>query len=257
MRIAAADTLTGGELAAVFTAGYEGYVVPMRVDEALFEYLVDAGDLDLSRSRVALGDDGAPVGLVLLGVRGDRGWIGGLGVIPAVRRGGVGRALMEAVLADAPPRVTLEVIMENEPAIRLYERLGFVRRRVLEVWTLTAAAPSASARIVEPRPLGQEGLPWQREDASLPERYERLEVDGGAALVRDANETVSVLQLAAEGEGPARELLAAARARGVLRYVNVPEGEPASAALRSLGASLDVRQLELERAQMLIPPSVA
>ena len=36
---------------------------------------------------------------------------------------------MEAVLADAPSVVGLEVIEQNEPAIRLYESLGFERTR--------------------------------------------------------------------------------------------------------------------------------
>ncbi len=72
------------------------------------------------------------------------------------------------------------------------------------------------------------------------------------------DERVSVLQLAADDEGAAIDLLAAARARGrSLHFVNVPEGDPASAALRTLGGNLDLRQLELERSQMLMPLSVA
>lgn len=247
MTIVPAGGFGPARLAELFTAGYEGYYVPMHVDEATFAFMVDAWDIDLARSCVALDGD-EPVGVVNLGVRGDRGWIGGLGVVQGARRRGIGRALMEAVLAQAPPLVTLEVLEQNEPAIRLYETLGFERLRLLEVWSLTAEAPAAEARVVEPRPLGQTGLPWQRADESLPGSYERLEVDGGAALVRAGGPRVSVLQLAADSEDAAAELIAAARARGEsLHYVNVPEGDPASAALRRLGGSLDLRQLELER----------
>ena len=257
MRIVPADGFGHARLAELFTAGYEGYFVPMHVDEATFAFMVDAWDVDLARSRVALDGD-EPVGVVNLGVRGDRGWIGGLGVVPHARRRGVGRALMDAVLEAGPPLVTLEVLEQNEPALRLYESLGFRRLRLLEIWSLTAEAPAADARIAEPRPLGQAGLPWQRADESLPAEYERLEVDGGAALVRVSGPRVSVLQLAAASEDAAAVLLAAARARGEsLHYVNVPEGDPASAALRRLGGSLDLRQLELERAQRSMPLSVA
>ncbi len=259
MRVVPADGLAHARLAELFTAGYEGYFTPVRVDEATFGSMVAAWDIDLARSRVALDERDEPVGIVQLGVRGSRGWIGGLGVVPAARRAGVGRALMEAVLSEAPPVVGLEVIEQNEPAIRLYEALGFELVRMLEVWTLTAEPPAAPAvRTAEPGPLGQRGLPWQRDDASLPAAYERLETDGGAALVRVVDDRVSVLQLAADDEGAAIDLLAAARARGrSLHFVNVPEGDPASAALRTLGGSLDLRQLELERSQMLMPLSVA
>lgn len=236
MTIVPADTFTRAQLATLFTAGYEGYFVPVHVDETTFTFMVDAWDIDLARSRVAL-RNGEHVGIVQLGVRGDRGWIGGLGVVPSERRRGTGRALMEAVLADAPPVVSLEVIEQNEAAIRLYEDLGFDRTRILEVWSLPEV-PFVEARSADPAPLGQHGLPWQREDASLPPGYERLEVDGGALLLRGK----SVLQLDAPDEQTAAKLLS----RGSrLQYVNVPEGDPASAALRRLGGTLDLRQLEL------------
>jgi hypothetical protein len=145
---------------------------------------------------------------------------------------------MEAVLAVAPPTVTLEVLEENEPAIRLYEALGFERTRLLEVWALEPV-PEVEAASVEPAPLGQENLPWQREDASLPPGgYERFEVDGGAILIRNGN----VLQLAAPDEDTAVALLS----RGTkLSFVNVPEGDVASGALRRLGGELRLRQHEM------------
>jgi ribosomal protein S18 acetylase RimI-like enzyme len=247
MTIVPADTFELVELAAVFSAGYEGYYVPVHVEEATLAFMVDAWDIDLSRSFVALrGDDRLGVGM--LGVRGDRGWIGGLGVVAGERRSGVGRTLMQAVLASAPADVTLEVIEQNEPAIRLYESLGFERTRILEVWSLTDEPPAATATSVEPRPLGQEGVPWQRADASLPAEYERIEVDGAAAVIRVTGSRVSVLQLEARDETAAEELLAAARRLGEsLHYVNVPEGDPASGALEALGGSLDLRQFEMRK----------
>jgi ribosomal protein S18 acetylase RimI-like enzyme len=245
MTIVPADTIELAELAALFSAGYAGYYVPVHVDEAAFALMVDAWDIDLRRSCVAL-DGNERVGVALLGTRGERGWIGGLGVVPGARRTGIGRALMEAVLAGAPADVSLEVIEQNERAIPLYTSLGFERTRILEVWSLTGDPRPATARTVEARPLGQSGLPWQRADASLPSDYERLEVEGAAALIRSTGPRVSVLQLSARDETAAEELLSAARARGEsLHYVNVPEGDPASAALESLGGRLDLRQFEM------------
>ncbi len=242
MRLVPADGYPDEELARLFTAGYEGYFTPMHVDAPTFRFMVDVWDVDLAKSRVALDGD-EPVGIANLGVRGDRGWIGGIGVVPRARRRGVGRLLMEALLAEAPPAVQLEVLEQNEPAIRLYESLGFERTRVLEVWSL-AEAPLLDARRVDSAPLGQPGLPWQREDASLPAEYLRIEVDGGAMVYRERDGRIGVLQLAARDDETAARLLS----RGLpLSYVNVPEGDPASEALARLGGKLDLRQLELQR----------
>ena len=212
------------------------------MDAATLETITAAWDVDLHRSRVAL-RDGEPVGFAYLAVRGDRSWIGGLGVVEGERRHGTGRALMEAVLAEACGDVLLEVIDGNEPAIRLYEELGFEQVRTLEVWSLTAGAPASTATPAEPR-LVEEAAPWQRERPSL-DGASALEVEGGAVVFRPG-ERVNVLQLAARDEAVARELLAAAKGDAPsLHYVNVPSGTPAVAALRALGGSLDLTQLEL------------
>jgi ribosomal protein S18 acetylase RimI-like enzyme len=232
----------GATRAALFEAGYAGYVVPVHMDAATLETITAAWDVDLDRSRVAL-RDGVPVGFVYLGVRGDRSWIGGLGVVESERRRGTGRALMEAALAEAPGDVLLEVIDSNEPAIRLYEELGFERVRRLDVWSLTAEVPASTATPAEPR-LVEEDAPWQRARPSL-EGAAAFEVDGGAVVFRPG-ERVNVLQLSARDETAARELLAAAKGDAPsLHYVNVPSDAPAVAALRALGGSLDLRQLEL------------
>jgi ribosomal protein S18 acetylase RimI-like enzyme len=231
MNLVPSDRFSNAELAELFTRGYEGYFVPMHFDEASLRYMVEAWDIDLSRSRVA-----PEAGLASLAIRGDRGWIGGIAVVPEQRRSGIGRALMEAVLELAPPTVLLEVIDENEPAIRLYESLGFEKTRVLEVWRVEA--PEVPARSVEPSTIGQSGVPWQREDASLPADYERIEVDGGAMLFRGS----TVFQLEAHDQDAAAALLSRGRQ---LNYVNVPEGDVASGALQRLGGELWLKQFEM------------
>jgi len=231
LKLVPSDQFSYVELAELFTRGYEGYFVPMHFDEPTLRYMVDAWDIDLSKSRVA-----PDAGLCNLAIRGDRGWIGGIAVVPEQRRHGVGRALMEAVIELAPPTVLLEVIEANEPAIKLYESLGFEKTRVLEVWRVEA--PLVAARNAEQSLLGQTGLPWQREDASLPPDYERLEVDGGAMLFRGG----TVFQLEASDEDAAVALLSRGTA---LNYVNVPESDVASGALRKLGGELRLKQFEM------------
>jgi ribosomal protein S18 acetylase RimI-like enzyme len=253
--LTSASSLPTDALAELFTAGYEDYYVPLRIDEAALGFMIRAWDLALDSSRIAL-RDGRPVGVCMLGLRGDEAWIGGLGVVAAERRGGLGRRLMETVLNEARGcgvrEVRLEVIVENERAIPLYERLGFERTRELEVWSLPGApgrpqetdADRAHAWIREHR-RGRE--PWQRDDGTLAnlDDLTGLEAEGGAAVVRVSGGRASVLQIAGN-DAALRDLLAAAQALGdSVLVLNLPAGHAAGDALRELGGRVDVRQHEM------------
>src|SRR5438270_11181336 len=113
--------------------------------------MVAAYDLDLDASRVAFDDDEA-VGLGNLGLRGEDGWIGGVGVVAAARRRGIGETLMRALHAEAferdVRRVWLEVIDRNESAHELYVKLRYRVVREIEVWSLGAAPSDAAAQEV-------------------------------------------------------------------------------------------------------------
>lgn len=248
-------------LAATFTAGYRGYLIPIELDADAFAAMAGVTDADRDRSLVAC-SDGAPVGVVLLGVRDDRGWIGGLGVEPDARRDGVGRQLMLEALAVARAaglrEVSLEVLEANDAARRLYDSLGFETRRLLEIWTLETAETgraeaadleTARATIARRRRSPE---PWQRADETVDRMLARGSElaavalgERGACVFRRSGDSVGVLQLAADGPETARELLLAARGDATtLRFVNVPEGDPASVALAGLGGRIDLRQLE-------------
>lgn len=78
-----------------------------------------------------LAQDDEPLGVILCRVAIDEVEILTLGVTPAARRNGVAQALMVASLGAARQRgaaqAFLEVAVDNEAAIALYERLGFHR----------------------------------------------------------------------------------------------------------------------------------
>jgi ribosomal protein S18 acetylase RimI-like enzyme len=248
------------ELARIFTAAYEGYLVPMQVDEPALRFMVDAFDLDLDASRVAL-RGGEPVGLANLGVRGDRAWIGGVGVVPAARRGGLGRRLMETMHDEARRRgvteVRLEVLEANEAAFRLYVELGYEHLRWLDIWSLPegdAAGDARSAPVQEAqaaiRGLRSAEEPWQRADRTLDHLLQLdpppqgLVADGGAAVFRVTGPRVAVVQ-AAGSPGALRQLLGSLRGRGAVSVLNLPEDDPAGEALRGLGGEVTLRQREL------------
>ncbi|CAM5209113.1 Ribosomal protein S18 acetylase RimI-like enzyme OS=Ureibacillus acetophenoni OX=614649 GN=SAMN05877842_11537 PE=4 SV=1 [Ureibacillus acetophenoni] len=112
--------------------GFEGYFVQIKLNaEAFLTRLVGEG-LSPSHSIVAF-DGNRPVGIVLNGFRTVDGkkisWNGGTGVATDYRGKGVSRALMEETLAiykeENVEIATLEVIKENERAIKLYEKYGY------------------------------------------------------------------------------------------------------------------------------------
>ena len=248
-----ARSLSTGERAELFTAAYEGYVVPFRMDEATLALMDAVFDLDLDASLVAY-RDGAPVGLANLGVRGEDGWIGGVGVVSAARRGGLGRALMDAIHEQARARglrrVWLEVIVENAAAIAMYRSLGYEHVRDLEVWSVPLSVSERSAAELVPaeralarvRELRTWREPWQRSDETLA-HYDDLrgvESGGGAAVYR-VGANVQLLQIAGEAE----ELLRALRVLAPVSVLNLPVDDPAADAIRGLGAAVTVRQHEM------------
>ena len=247
---------------------YEGYWFPVELDGEAFKAMVRQGDIDLAASRVAL-EGGTPAGIALLGIRGETGWIGGMGVVPALRRRGVGEGLMRAVLEAARTRglgeVTLEVLEQNDAAIRLYERLGFERIRELEVWSAEAGGEPASG--VRAATLDKAHVwiaahrsaaePWQRADAGLP--YTRTldpppealavgdeETLRGAAIFRVNSGRAALIQIAATDPEAAHDLLLGILGRAdTLVWLNAPVGDPVALALRALGGTVSARQFEM------------
>lgn len=90
-----------------------------------------------AKVRVARGERGLALGYSLFWHVADEVHLLNVAVAPAERRKGIGRALMDDLLAyaraNAAAKVLLEVRAGNTAAIRLYESLGFahlgVRRR--------------------------------------------------------------------------------------------------------------------------------
>jgi GNAT superfamily N-acetyltransferase len=253
--------LTHGELAALFTAAYEGYFVPFAVDEAILRYMVDVFDLDLGRSLVAV-DDGVPVGLANLGRRGACTWLGGVGVVASRRGEGIGELLTSRLLEQAgaagATEMALEVIVDNYPAISLYDKLGFVRTRELEVLSLAAEEPDGAVAepaslddarsLVRERREGEE--PWQRADVTVDRLVQRdsapeaMVAGDAAAVYRVTSDNVGLVQAAGDGLGLAA-ILGSLRARGKVTAVNYPAGGQVAEAFRILGADVSLRQYEM------------
>ena len=185
-----AATLDGAALAALFTAGYEGYWFPIAVDAPAFALMTGTTDVDLRLSRVAI-EDGEPVAIALVARRGTEGWIGGMGVVASHRRRGIGEATLVAALdaarAAGIERVTLEVLEQNLPARASTSGSASstcATSRSVEPPRPERAAtgcgrPRRRARVDAP-PRRTAAEPWQRADAS----HRRGSASGGSTVER-------------------------------------------------------------------------
>ncbi|MBI5167976.1 MAG: GNAT family N-acetyltransferase [Candidatus Eisenbacteria bacterium] len=270
-----ADSIELPALTALMNEAYSDYDLPMHVDEGAMRFMLSTFDLDRAESRVAL-DGGVPVGVALLGLRGERAWIGGMGVVPAGRRRGLGDTLMKAVIERARARgvreVWLEVLTTNARAIPLYERLGFRHVRRLDV--LRLAAPPATPEGVSTESATVEQVlefarlhrrseePWQREEGSV-RNWVRdglaLEATAairggrtiGMALHRIAAGRVSMLTLVSmpgQAAFATPALLAAAfrpEAEQGLRWLNLPQDDAASPIVLSLAPECEASQHDM------------
>jgi ribosomal protein S18 acetylase RimI-like enzyme len=249
LELRSARSLSLGERAELFTAAYEGYVLPFHIDEEQLAFINTVFDLDLDASRIAF-RDGEAVGLGNLNRRGEDAWIGGLGVVTSARRAGVGEALMREVHEQAREhgvrRVWLEVIVENSSAVSLYEKLGYEVVQDVEVWTLPAARGEHAGRevpVAEAKArLPERHEPWQRADGTLAhyEDVRGLLTDTGAMLFC-VRSSAQLQQYAGDPE----PLLRALRTFKDVYVLNLPADDPAAAVIRELGGSVVVRQHEM------------
>jgi ribosomal protein S18 acetylase RimI-like enzyme len=172
------------QLADIYNQARVDYIVPMPMNAKRMREYVEAYDVSLDGSVVVLNDSGLESGVGMLGLRGERSWITRLGVIPERRERHLGLFTMETMLdyakTDGCTLSQLEVIVGNDPARRLFERLGFEETRTLLIIRRPPGVPKvidryeqAEVKEIEsadvPAYLAkrEDGASWIEETASL------------------------------------------------------------------------------------------
>ena len=90
---------------------------------------------------------GEPIGRLVVDRPGTRLHIVDHAIIPQRRGRGIGTALMRALMQEASAAglpVQLEVVSENDPAYRLYQRLGFVTVEMMPMYMRLEWRPPAT-----------------------------------------------------------------------------------------------------------------
>ena len=125
------------QLADIYNQARVDYIVPMPMNGKRMREYIDNYDIDLDLSIVAINPQGIEAGIGMLGVRGNRSWITRLGVVPNNRGLHLGQFLMDELIQKSIEigitSIQLEVIVGNEPALRLFQKLGFEETRELVI----------------------------------------------------------------------------------------------------------------------------
>ena len=278
LQLVSASRVSLGQRAALLNAAYADYFIPIRLTTEQVELMDRDYDVDPVRSIVAR-TRWECIGQGLLALRGQRGWISGVGVVPAWRGKGVARALMHRLIEEAAEAgahvVTLEVVTRNTAARRLYQSLGMTEGRELLIWQRPASAdplpvPQARLKFCPPDELldyfaGWHSQPasWQREEPSLRRmagrligyRLDLLGRPAAYCLVGIGDDVISLVDVGLNPEAgpltPGRSLLQALSLRYVghaLSITNVPVNDDLNRILAALGFVVTLRQVDMSLA---------
>lgn len=130
------------ELVAVFNRSFSDYIVPFRLTVEQLKSKIIAEDI---KPELSLGvfESGKIVGFMLHGLRNNTAvptvYNAGTGVIPEYRGKGLVGAMYEELLPRLQElhikKMILEVIQENKPAVRAYEKIGYTVSRKLDCFS--------------------------------------------------------------------------------------------------------------------------
>lgn len=161
------------DLVELLNLSFDDYLIPFRFEISQFLNLLRRDTIDLASSRVLLKDK-KPAGIALISRRGWASRVAALGIIKELRGKKAGSWLMERLITESRERkdreMVLEVIEQNEPAVRLYKNHGFdtMRRLISLVHQGVKLDAKSDFQEIDLREMGQliskhgqPDLPWQ------------------------------------------------------------------------------------------------
>ena len=169
------------DLIKFLNSGFEDYFVPIHFEAVTFLNMLRKDGIDLTASRVLIVDEQSS-GIALIARRGWSSRLAAMGIANEMRGKGAGSWFMEQLIKEACQReereMWLEVIEQNEPAVKLYQKCGFqiVRRLIGFIRQDAVEKEQAALREIDLREMGrlisQHGLsdlPWQLSCESIAE----------------------------------------------------------------------------------------
>ncbi|HEY3756095.1 MAG TPA: GNAT family N-acetyltransferase [Opitutaceae bacterium] len=208
------------------------YIVSIQFDEERLALMARIDAIDFAASRVLLWND-QPAGVALIARRGWTSRMALLALLPEARKQGLGSAFVRQLQREARERgdrrMVLEVIEQNGPAVRLYDRCGFRRGRRLLGFRAEPIGSRGETRLheidlrevaanVSRHPLFHD-LPWQVSAETIgqltPPNRGYGQNGAWAAAASPAGPVVRVRALAVSGEDLEAQAAAIAMLRGI------------------------------------------
>jgi GNAT superfamily N-acetyltransferase len=196
--------------AKIFSRAFARYVGgSFEMDAAALARFICHQGADLCYSRFARTPEGL-AGFAYINRTGNVSRIGGMGVVPEVRRAGLARRLLVHLLEEAQARgdqaMMLEVIEQNPAAHRLYAQQGFRETGHLAGWRRKAHTPaSESAMPLEeislirasqiPSALEYPDLPWPISRHAIAKSAAACAFQSGHSLIVTGDPEVSPVRV--------------------------------------------------------------
>ena len=167
------------DLVKFLNEGFKEYFIPIQIQIIDFLTMLRKDGIDLTASRVLITDD-QPCGIALIARRGWTSRLAAMGIAKERRGKGAGSWFMEQLIEEARQRgereMSLEVIEQNAPAVKLYQKSGFqtVQRLIGLIRKNAKEKEMGSLQEIDLREMGrlisQHGLsdlPWQLSGESI------------------------------------------------------------------------------------------
>jgi GNAT superfamily N-acetyltransferase len=135
MDIKSASDYPMADLVQLLNLSFENYLVHIHFNLTQFQTMLRKDSIDLTTSRVLLKDDN-PSGIALIARRGRVSRLAAMGIVKKARGKKIGTWFIEQLVSEARTRndrgMVLEVIEQNDAAVRLYQKQGFqtIRRLI-------------------------------------------------------------------------------------------------------------------------------
>lgn len=161
------------DLVELLNLSFESYLVPIHVDSVHFLSMLRRDSIDLAASRI-LCIDNQFAGIALIARRGWTSRLAAMGITKEFRGKRAGTWFMDKLIHESRERndreMVLEVIEQNESAVRLYRNCGFeaVRRLIGLVYREEKPVQKSDLQELDLREMGGlvvryglSDLPWQ------------------------------------------------------------------------------------------------
>lgn len=257
------------ELTRAYNLGFSDYQFALNVSEEKLQQTLKRNDYR-PESSVGLFDGDALVGFVFNGVRGRYCYDSGTAIIPAYRGKGYAHLLLDKTLSvirdQAIDTWILEVLSNNEKAIKLYTSIGFSKQRGFNCYHLKAEdfrqiLTKTEVALIRQKSIAiphGECLPsWQNEEESImagatPTWDITVHTKEVGTLCYDP-ETGSIAQIYIQDEernkGYAKQAIIEAAKfskTGQLRFINIDDRYlPLNNLLTAMGFACFATQLEM------------